>query len=103
VRFRQTINLLLSAAWFAEVPWPLRIVRGILVLLLFFAVMVAVAWLGFGRDAEREVIDVGEGLTEIALIIFVPVLLFGLIVVPFHRWLMKKTMGATYDSDHFQS
>jgi NADH:ubiquinone oxidoreductase subunit 2 (subunit N) len=92
----------LSAAWLAEVPWPLRIVRGVLILLLVFGLIAAVVWLGFGRDAEKQVVDLGEGLTAIALIFFVPVLLFGLIAVPFHRWLMKKTFGAAQDHDHFQ-
>ena len=80
----------------------MRILRGVLAFLLVFGLIAAVAWLGFGRDAEKRVVDLGEGLAAILLIVFVPVLLFGLIVVPFHRWLMKKTMGATYDRDHFQ-
>jgi hypothetical protein len=90
VRFWQTIRRFFSAAWFVEVAWPLRIVRGVLALYLVFGLTALVAWLGFGRDAEKEVVDVFEGLTTIMLIFFVPLLLFGLIAVPLHRWIGRK-------------
>jgi len=90
VRFGQIIRRFLSAAWLAEVPWPLRVVRGILAFYLVFVLIAGVAWLGFGRNAEKQVVDLGEGLTEIALTVFVPLFLFGLLAVPFHRWLGRK-------------
>jgi hypothetical protein len=79
VRFWQIIRHYLSAAWFAEVPWPLRVVRGVFILFLIFGSIAAIAWLGFGRDAEQQVEDFGEGVTAVALIFFVPILLVGLI------------------------
>ena len=102
MRFWQTIRLFLAAAWLADVPWPLRIVRGILVLLLVFGLVAAVAWLGFGRNAEKEAVDLGEGIIAIVLIISLPLLLFGLIAVPFHRWVRRKTIDAltAQDPDH---
>ena len=93
MKFRQTIRRLSSAAWFAEVAWPLRIVRGILALFLVFCLTVAVAWLGFGRNAEEQVLEVGEDLTTIVLIFLVPVLVVGLIAVPLHRWIGRKLGG----------
>ena len=77
---------------FAEVPWPLRVVRGVFVFFLIFGLAAAVAWLAFGRNAEMQVVDFAEGLTEIVGIFFVPVLLFGLIAVPFHRWIGRKAV-----------
>ena len=91
VRFSQTIKRFLS---FAEVSWPLRIVRGVLVFYLVFGLAAAVAWLGFGRNAEKQVVDVAEGLTTIVLIFFVPLLLFGLIAVHLHRWIGRKFVGS---------
>ena len=38
--------------------------------------------------------DVAEGLTTIVLIFFVPLLLFGLIAVPLHRWIGRKFVGS---------
>jgi hypothetical protein len=52
MRFSQTIKRFLS---FGEVPWPLRIVRGVLAFYLVFGLAAAVAWLGFGRNAEKQV------------------------------------------------
>ncbi len=74
-------------------PWPLRIIRGLLVCFLLFGLIAAIAGLAFGRSAEQQVVDFSEGLAEIAGVVLVPMLLFGLIAVPFHRWLMKKLIG----------
>ena len=79
MRFSQIIKRFLS---FAEVPWPLRIVRGVLALYLVFGLAAAIAWLGFGRNAES--------LTDVVLIFLGPLFLFGLIAVPFHRWIERK-------------
>ena len=87
MRFSQTINRFLS---FAEVPWPLRIVRGVLALYLVFGLAAAIAWLGFGRSAEQQVVYVAESLTDVVLIFLGPLFLFGLIAVPFHRWIERK-------------
>ena len=93
MNFWQTIRRFLSAAWIADVAWPLRIVRGVLALYLVFGLTAAVAWLGFGPSAEKQVVDVVEGLSTIAFIFLVPLLLFGLIAVPLHRWIGRKFAG----------
>ena len=49
----QTIRRFFSTAWFAEVAWPIRIVRRVLVLYLVFGLTAVVAWPGFGRNAEK--------------------------------------------------
>ena len=85
--FSQTIRRFLS---FAEVPWPLRIVRGVLALYLVFGLAAAIAWLGFGRNAEQQVVYLAESLTDVVLIFLGPLFLFGLIAVPFHRWIERK-------------
>jgi hydrogenase-4 membrane subunit HyfE len=105
VKFWQTIRRLLSAAWIAEVAWPLRIVRGVLALYLVFGLTAAVVWLGLGRSAEKQVVDVAEGLSTIALIFLVPLFLFGLIIVPLHRWIGRKFAGfiSTQDRDRPKS
>ena len=97
-----TIRRALSAAWFAEVAWPLRLVRGVLAFYVVFALIAAVAWIGFGRDAEKAVVDLGEGFTAIVLIISLPLLLVGLIAVPVHRWLVRKLVDhiSALDRDH---
>ena len=87
MRFSQTIRRFLS---FAEVPWPLRIVRGVLALYLVFGLAAAIAWLGFGRNAEQQVVYAAESLTDVVLIFLGPLFLFGLIAVPFHRWIERK-------------
>ena len=87
MRFSQTIKRFLS---FAEVPWPLRIVRGVLALYLVFGLAAAIAWLGFGRNAEQQVVYAAESLTDVVLIFLGPLFLFGLIAVPFHRWIERK-------------
>lgn len=105
MKFWQTIRRFLSAAWIAEVAWPLRIVRGVVALSLVFGLTAAVAWLGFGRSAEKQVVDVAEGLSTIVLIFLVPLFLFGLIVVPVHRWIGRKFAGfiSTQDRDRPKS
>ena len=87
MRFSQTIKRFLS---FAEVPWPLRIVRGVLALYLVFGLAAAIAWLGFGRNAEQQVVYVAVSFTDVVLIFLGPLFLFGLIAVPFHRWIERK-------------
>ena len=87
MRFSQTIKRFLS---FAEVPWPLRIVRGVLTLYLVFGLAAAIAWLGFGRNAEQQVVYVAVSFTDGVLIFLGPLFLFGLIAVPFHRWIVRK-------------
>jgi hypothetical protein len=87
MRFSQATKRFLS---FAEVPWPLRIVRGVLAFYLVFGLAAAIAWLGFGRNAEQQVVYVAESLTDVVLIFLGPLFLFGLIAVPFHRWIERK-------------
>ena len=87
MRFSQTIKRFLS---FAEVPWPLRMVRGVLALYLVFGLAAAIARLGFGRNAEQQVVYAAERLTDVVLIFLGPLFLFGLIAVPFHRWIERK-------------
>ena len=105
MKFWQTIRRFLSAAWIADVAWPLKIVRGVVALYLVFGLTAAVAWLGFGRSAEKQVVDVAEGLSTIAFIFLVPLLLFGLVAVPLHRWIGRKFAGfiSTQDRDRPKS
>jgi len=49
-----------------------------------------VAWPGFGRNAEKGVVDVVARLTTIVLIFFVPLLPFDLIAVRLHRRIGRK-------------
>ena len=70
--------------------WPLRVVCFVLAVYLIFAVIAAVAWFEFGRSAEEQVVDVATGLTELAGIVLVPILVIGLIAVPFYRWIIRK-------------
>jgi hypothetical protein len=97
MRFSQTIKRFLS---FAEVPWPLRIVRGVLALYLGFGLAAAIAWLGFGRNAEQQVVYVAESLTDVVLIFLGPLFLFGLIAVPFHRWIERKFVRSISAQEH---
>ena len=69
MRFSQTIKRFLS---FAEVPWPLRIVRGVLTFYLVFGLAAAIAWLGFGRNAEQQVVYVAVSFTDVVLIFLGP-------------------------------
>lgn len=99
--FWQTIRRFFAAAWFADVAWPLRLVRGGLAFFLVFGLVMAAVWVGFGRDAEKQVEDLGEGLISLVAIVLVPLLLIGLIVFPFHRWARRKAMTAmTPGPDH---
>jgi hypothetical protein len=71
----------------------------VLAFYLAFALIAVVAWLAFGRNAEHQVVDLAESLTEIAAIVLVPVLLFGLIAVPLYRWLTHKLVDLMSCSD----
>ena len=56
--------------------------------------MIAVlAWFEFGQSAEDQVVDVAGDLTTMVAIVLVPVLLVGLITVPFYRWIARKLVG----------
>jgi hypothetical protein len=74
-------------------------VRGVFALLLAFGLVAAIAWLGFGRDAEQQVVEFGEGVAAVALLFLVPLILVGLIAVPFHWWFRKKLVSAVQDRD----
>jgi len=45
--------------------WQLKVVCSVLALCLAFALIAAVAWLRFGREAEHQVVDFAVGFTEI--------------------------------------
>jgi hypothetical protein len=79
-----------SAMWLPDLPWPLRILRGVLLLFVLFLLAAAVAWLGFGRNAELEVVDTTEALLEVLGIILLPVLIVGLVAWPLHGRFMNK-------------
>jgi hypothetical protein len=97
MRFSPTIKRFL---WFADVPWPLRIVRGVLAFYLIFGLAAAVAWLGFGRNAEQQVVYIAESLTDVVLIVLGPLFLFGLVAVPFHRWIERKLAHSISAQEH---
>ena len=52
------------------------------------------------RSAEDQVVDLGMDLTTMVGIIVVPVLLVGLIAVPFYRWITRKLVGFIEERDH---
>jgi hypothetical protein len=73
--------------------WPLRIVCFVLAVYLAVGLIAAVTWFEFGRSAEEQVVDLATGLTELVGIILVPILLVGLIAVPFYRWIIRKIVN----------
>jgi hypothetical protein len=80
MRFWQTLTRSGKAAW------PLKILGFVLAFYLVFVLIAALAWLGFGRNAEEQVIDLAGDVTTIVGIVLVPVLVIGLIAVPLYRW-----------------
>jgi hypothetical protein len=66
---------------------------------LAVGLIAAVTWFEFGRKAEEQVVGVAADLTEVVGIILVPILLVGLIAVPFYRWLMRKFVDRLPSSD----
>lgn len=81
-------------------PWLLRIICFVVALYLVFWLIAALAWFEFGRSAEEQVVDLAGDLTTMVGIIVVPVLLVGLIAVPFYRWIASKLVGLIEDRDH---
>jgi hypothetical protein len=65
--------------------WSFKIACSILFFYLVVGLIATVAWFGFGRNTEQQVIEIAGALTEIVGIVLVPVLLIGLIAVPLHR------------------
>lgn len=55
------------------------------------------------RRAEEQVVDLGMDLTTMVGIILAPVLLVGLIAVPFYRWITRKLVGFIEDHDRPQA
>jgi hypothetical protein len=83
--------------------WPLRIIYFVLAVYLTFGLIAVVAWFEFGRAAEDQVVNLAEDLTTIVGIILGPVLLVGLIAVPFYRWITRKLVGFIEDRDRPQA
>ena len=50
-------------------------------------------WLEFGRAAEGQVVEFGLEFTTVIGILLFPILLIGLIAVPFYRWIAGKVAG----------
>ena len=94
MRFWQTIT---------QAPWTLRIIYFVLAVYLAFGLMAALAWFEFGREVEDQVVDLAWDLTTMVGIILVPVLLVGLIAVPFYRWIARKLVGFIEDHDRPQA
>ena len=94
MRFWQTIK---------RPPWPLRIIYFVLALYLVFWLIAALVWFEFGRSAEDQVVGLAGDLTTMVGIILVPVLLVGLIAVPFYRWIARKLVGFIEDHDRPQA
>jgi hypothetical protein len=93
MRFWQTIKRHLSTPRFTEAPWAFKIVCFVLAFYLVFGLIAAGAWLGFGRNAEAQVVEAALSLSEIVGIVLVPLLLIGLVAVPLHRWLSHQVAG----------
>jgi DMSO/TMAO reductase YedYZ heme-binding membrane subunit len=87
----------------AQSPWPLRIIYFVLAIYLALGLIAAVAWFEFGRAAEDQVVNLAEDLTTVVGIILAPVLLVGLIAVPFYRWITRKLVGFIEDRDRPQA
>jgi hypothetical protein len=86
-----------------KASWPLRIVYFVLAAYLVLALIAALAWFGFGRNAEQQVVDLTEDLTTTVGIVLGPILLMGLIIVPFYRWIARKLVGFIADRDRPQT
>ena len=84
-------------------PWLLRIIYFVLALYLVFWLIAAVAWFEFGQNAEDQVVDLAGDLTTMVGIIVVPILVVGLIAVPFYRWIARKLVGFIEDRDSPQA
>ena len=76
----QARNGFFSMAWWIDAPLPLKLLYFAIAWILFFALIARIADVEFGRNAEKQVVDFAEGLTEVLLILFVPALLSGLIM-----------------------
>ena len=94
MRFWQTIK---------RSPWPLRIIYFVVALYLVFWLIAVLAWFKFGQSAEDRVVDVAGDLTTMVGIVLFPVLLVGLIAVPFYRWIARKLAGVIEDHDRPQA
>jgi NADH:ubiquinone oxidoreductase subunit 4 (subunit M) len=81
-------------------PWPLRIICFVVALYLVFWLIAALVWFEFGRKAEDQVVDLAGDLTTMVGIVLVPILVVGLIAVPFYRWIASKLVGFIEDRDH---
>jgi len=84
-------------------PWPLRIIYFVSALYLVFWLIAALVWFEFGRNVEEQVVDLAGDLTTMVGIILAPVLLVGLIAVPFYRWITHKLVGFREDHDRPQA
>ena len=80
-------------------PWPLRIIYFVVALYLVLWLIAVLAWFEFGRSAEDQVVDVAGDLTTMVGIVLVPILLVGLIAVPFYRWIARKLVGFIEDRE----
>jgi len=63
----------------------------------------ALAWFEFGRSAEEQVVELAVDLTTMVGIILVPILLIGLIAVPFYRRIARNLVGFIEDRDRPQA
>jgi hypothetical protein len=86
----------------AQSPWLLRIIYFVLAVYLALGLIAAIAWFEFGRAAEDQVVNLAEDLTTVVGIILGPVLLVGLIAVPFYGWITRKLVGFIEDRDRPQ-
>ncbi len=84
-------------------PWLLRIICFVVGLYLVFWLIAALAWFVFGRNAEDQVVGLAGDLTTMVGIVLVPILLVGLIAVPFYRWIARKLVGFIEDRDRPQA
>ena len=84
-------------------PWPLRIIYFVSALYLVFWLIAWLVWFEFGRKAEDQVVGLAGDLTTMVGIILAPILLVGLIAVPFYRWIASKLVGFIEDHDRPQA
>ena len=80
-----------------------RVIYFVLAVYIVVGLVAAVAWFEFGRTAEDQVVNLAEDLTTVVGIILGPVLLVGLLAVPFYRWITRKLVGLIEDRERPQA
>ena len=95
------LECFLAWAWWITVPLLLKALYFVLASCLTFALIVGIAYLGFGHDTESQVLDFAEGWVTIVAIVGLPVLLTGLFTFFVHRAERKLESAADHIDKFF--